>query len=48
MSVDFPDYWFNLRPSNTEPLIRLRLEAVSAEVAERRTMELVEFLKEFA
>ena len=48
VSVDFPDYWFNLRPSNTEPLIRLRLEAVSAEVAERRTEELVEFLKDFA
>jgi phosphomannomutase len=48
VSVDFPDYWFNLRPSNTEPLIRLRLEAVSAEVAERRTGELVDFLKEFA
>jgi phosphomannomutase len=47
VSVDFPDYWFNLRPSNTEPLIRLRLEAVSAEVAERRTGELVDFLRDF-
>jgi phosphomannomutase len=48
VSVDFPDYWFNVRPSNTEPLIRLRLEAVSREVAEQRTEELVGFLKGFA
>ena len=48
VSVDFPDFWFNVRPSNTEPLIRLRLEAVTREVAEKRTEEVVEFLKEFA
>ena len=48
VSVEFPDFWFNLRPSNTEPLIRLRLEAVSREVAEQRTEEVVEFLKRFA
>jgi phosphomannomutase len=46
--VDFPEYWFNVRPSNTEPLIRLRLEAVSREVAEQRTEEVVELLKGFA
>ena len=22
-----PDWWFNLRPSNTEPLLRLNVEA---------------------
>jgi len=27
LSVDYPDWWFNLRPSNTEPLVRLNLEA---------------------
>jgi phosphomannomutase len=47
VSVDFPDFWFNVRPSNTEPLIRLRLEAVSHEVAEQKTEEVVEFLKGF-
>lgn len=26
-SVEFPDWWFNVRSSNTEPLIRLNLEA---------------------
>ena len=47
VSVEFPDYWFNVRPSNTEPLIRLRLEAVSRRVAEQKTEEILEFLKRF-
>ena len=39
LSVDCGDWWFNLRPSNTEPLLRLNLEAagtgdVKARVAE--------------
>jgi len=34
LTVDFGDWWFNLRPSNTEPLLRLNLEArTAAEVA---------------
>lgn len=28
VSVSYDRFWFNLRPSNTEPLLRLRLEAV--------------------
>ena len=48
VSVDFPDYWFNIRPSNTEPLISLRLEAVNRQLAEEKTSELVEYLKGFA
>jgi phosphomannomutase len=31
LRVAYPDWWFNLRPSNTEPVIRLNLEAASAE-----------------
>ncbi|MCG5218402.1 phosphomannomutase/phosphoglucomutase [Streptosporangium sp. KLBMP 9127] len=27
LTVDGPDWWFNLRPSNTEPLLRLNAEA---------------------
>jgi phosphomannomutase len=30
LTVDFGDWWFNLRPSNTEPLLRLNLEAPTA------------------
>ena len=29
LSVDFDDWHFNVRPSNTEPLLRLNLEAMS-------------------
>jgi phosphomannomutase len=48
VSVDFSDYWFNVRPSNTEPLIRLRLEGVNRQVTEQKTAEVVGFLKGFA
>jgi phosphomannomutase len=30
ITVDMGDWWFNLRPSNTEPLLRLNLEARDA------------------
>ena len=30
LSVEYPDWHFNVRPSNTEPLLRLNLEATSA------------------
>jgi phosphomannomutase len=29
--VRYPDWWFNLRPSNTEPVVRLNLEADTRE-----------------
>ena len=31
VSVEYPDWWFNVRCSNTEPLIRLNLEAATPE-----------------
>jgi len=37
LSVEYPDWWFNVRMSNTEPLCRLNLEApTQAEMAEKR------------
>ncbi len=27
LKVEYPDWWFNVRPSNTEPLLRLNCEA---------------------
>ena len=32
ISIDFDDWHFNVRPSNTEPLLRLNLEALSEEL----------------
>jgi nucleotide-binding universal stress UspA family protein len=36
LSVEFDDWWFNVRPSNTEPVLRLVLEAKSREHMEAR------------
>jgi phosphomannomutase len=38
--LDFPDWWFNLRKSNTEPYLRLVVEAGSARALADRTAEL--------
>ena len=39
--VEYPDWWFNLRPSNTEPVLRLNLEAHDRAVMERERDRLV-------
>jgi phosphomannomutase len=39
LTVDHGRWWFNLRPSNTEPLLRLNLEAGSPQDVERRVAE---------
>ncbi|RME75022.1 MAG: phosphomannomutase/phosphoglucomutase [Chloroflexi bacterium] len=36
VSVTYPDWHFNVRPSNTEPLLRLNLEATSRELMEEK------------
>jgi phosphomannomutase len=40
LTVDLGDWWFNLRPSNTEPLLRLNLEAATPEECEARVAEI--------
>ena len=39
--IDFPDWWFNLRVSNTEPLLRLVVEAATGDGLEVRKKELI-------
>ncbi|WP_419929976.1 phosphomannomutase/phosphoglucomutase [Candidatus Poriferisocius sp.] len=39
LTVDLGDWWFNLRPSNTEPLLRLNLEAPTPDDVEERVAE---------
>jgi phosphomannomutase len=46
ISVRFPTWWFNVRPSNTEPYLRLVLEADTPEELERRKTELFSVLGE--
>lgn len=36
LSIEFSDWWFNVRASNTEPLVRLNLEAKSRELMEEK------------
>ena len=44
VTVDFGDWWFNVRPSNTEPLLRLNLEAKSAPECDRHVAEVLEVI----
>ena len=41
LTVDFGPWWFNLRPSNTEPLLRLNLEAPDRAACDARTAEVL-------
>ncbi len=41
LSVSYPDWWFNVRASNTEPLIRLNLEAKTPESLKQHTETLL-------
>ncbi len=45
LSVEGPDWHFNVRPSNTEPLLRLNLEARSQEQMERRRDEVLSLIR---
>jgi phosphomannomutase len=40
LTLDFGDWWCNLRPSNTEPLLRLNLEAQTREACDAHVAEL--------
>ena len=46
ISVDAEDWHFNVRPSNTEPLLRLNLEARSQELMERKRDEVLAVIHE--
>ncbi len=49
VSVDYPDWHFNVRPSNTEPLLRLNLGATSAaQMEEKRDLVLSVILQDGA
>jgi phosphomannomutase len=45
LSVDADDWHMNVRPSNTEPLLRLNLEALSPEVMEAKRDEVLEVIR---
>ena len=45
VSVDFDDWHFNVRPSNTEPLLRLNLEALSEPLMAEKRDEVLELIR---
>ena len=45
LTVDCGDWWFNLRPSNTEPLLRLNLEAADPAACAARTAEVLALVR---
>jgi phosphomannomutase len=45
LSVEYPDWHFNVRPSNTEPLLRLNLEAVTQPLMEARRDDVVALIR---
>src|SRR3989344_2220392 len=40
ISIEYKEFWFNVRASNTEPLLRLNLEAMNKEIGEERVAEI--------
>jgi phosphomannomutase len=45
LTVEFDDWWFNLRPSNTEPLLRLNLEAPTAAERDAHLLEVKQLMQ---
>jgi phosphomannomutase len=45
LTVEFDDWWCNVRPSNTEPLLRLNVEAKSEELLEAETQEVLALIR---
>lgn len=45
--IEFKDWWFNIRPSNTEPYLRLIMEARSRELLKEKLEEALSILREF-
>ncbi len=45
ISTEYPDWWFNVRSSNTEPLLRLIVEANTKELMEQKRDELLAIIR---
>jgi phosphomannomutase len=46
LTIDLGNVWFNLRPSNTEPLLRLNVESADQDALEGTVQELAATLEE--
>lgn len=45
LTVEYKDWWFNVRCSNTEPLVRLNLEAITKELMEEKREEVLKIIR---
>jgi phosphomannomutase len=45
LSVELPDFWLNARPSNTEPVLRVKLEAKSKALMKKKAKELLNLVE---
>lgn len=45
LTVEFDDWWFNARPSNTEPLLRLNLEARTNDLKDDKVQEVLSVIR---
>jgi phosphomannomutase len=45
LTVQYDDWWFNVRASNTEPLLRLNVEARTQELLEEKTAEVLAVIR---
>ena len=45
LSVEYPEWHFNVRPSNTEPLLRLNLEGTSQTLMEQKRDEVLRLIR---
>jgi phosphomannomutase len=45
ISIEYPEWHFNVRPSNTEPLLRLNLEGTTSEQMERKRDEVLSIIR---
>ena len=45
LTIEYPDWWFNARGSNTEPLLRLNVEAESADLGRAKMELLLELIR---
>jgi len=47
LTISYPDWCFNIRTSNTEPLVRLNIEANTTELLSSNTNSLIDFIKNY-
>lgn len=46
VTFTYPDFWFNVRPSNTEPMLRLNLEASTPELRDQKTSQVLAVIRQ--